>query len=151
MEFLDPAWVVSLRWLLELVAFAGVLGLAVYLPLRWSRIPKEVPIHFGITGRPDRWGHPGWLVVLVFGGVMGYGILSGVGDTLGLLVAAAPRNQLDALMAAWTKAVMVPFFVFLLHQSVLIGQQRAERLSVFVMPLLVAAIFAPIALRKLLA
>lgn len=46
-------------------------GVAVYLNAHWDRIPLRFPVHFDITGTPDRWAErtPGHVYgILIFGG-----------------------------------------------------------------------------------
>lgn len=55
----------------NLVALAALVGGALWA---WPRLPAEIPLHFGLDGRPDRWGEatavswflvPGIAVVLL--------------------------------------------------------------------------------------
>jgi uncharacterized membrane protein len=41
--------------ILAVLALDLLFGLAT-----WTRMPARVPVHFGLTGEPDRWG-PGWM------------------------------------------------------------------------------------------
>jgi uncharacterized membrane protein len=48
---------------------SGAIALAifaplVYLALNWSAMPDRVPMHFGISGKPDGWG-PRWTLFLL--------------------------------------------------------------------------------------
>jgi len=45
---------------------AGLLGLITYTVLsRYSSLPDRIPVHFGISGAPDRWGSKSELFILV--------------------------------------------------------------------------------------
>ena len=39
----------SLHWLLLAAMFAGG-------ALSWNAVPERIPVHYGLTGEPDRWG-----------------------------------------------------------------------------------------------
>ena len=60
-------WISLLRLPIEIVA-ACLAVLPTLLLLRaWNALPDEIPVHFGFTGRPDRWGGrwQAWIVPLV--------------------------------------------------------------------------------------
>jgi hypothetical protein len=56
-----------LRLPIEIVAACLAVLPALLLLRAWSSLPEEIPVHFGITGRPDRWGGrwQAWVVPLV--------------------------------------------------------------------------------------
>jgi uncharacterized membrane protein len=52
---------------LEIVLRVLVVGIAaciVQLALVWAALPARVPVHFGVTGRPDRYGSKSLLLIL---------------------------------------------------------------------------------------
>lgn len=49
-------WVTVLRLPIEIVAACLAILPALLLLRAWGSLPEEIPAHFGITGRPDRWG-----------------------------------------------------------------------------------------------
>jgi uncharacterized membrane protein len=42
-------------WTLQLLPFAILLAMAVYLQSRWSEIPERFPIHWGVNGQANGW------------------------------------------------------------------------------------------------
>jgi hypothetical protein len=61
------AWIAVLRLPIEIVAACLAVLPALLLLRAWSSLPEEMPVHFGISGRPDRWGGrwQAWVVPLV--------------------------------------------------------------------------------------
>lgn len=49
------------------IAVAAVIANFVLLATRYSGLPDQVPVHYGLFGRPDRWGHKSimWLLALL--------------------------------------------------------------------------------------
>jgi uncharacterized membrane protein len=42
-------------WIVWVLPFAILAAAGVYLNLHWEEIPDRFPVHFGMTGQPDRW------------------------------------------------------------------------------------------------
>jgi hypothetical protein len=61
------AWVAVLRLPIEIVAACVAVLPALLLLRAWSSLPDEIPVHFGFSGRPDRWGGrwQAWIVAIV--------------------------------------------------------------------------------------
>ena len=60
-------WVEILRLPIEVVAASLAIMPALLLLRAWSSLPEEIPVHFGLSGQPDRWGGrwQAWLIPLV--------------------------------------------------------------------------------------
>jgi hypothetical protein len=59
-----------LRVALEGAALAGLLFHLATAARAWASLPERVPVHFGASGQPDRWGSKGeflWLPLLSLG------------------------------------------------------------------------------------
>lgn len=41
---------------LEVIAAAGILWGCWIIVQYWDALPQRIPIHFGLSGRPDAWG-----------------------------------------------------------------------------------------------
>ncbi|HEY9701253.1 MAG TPA: DUF1648 domain-containing protein [Allocoleopsis sp.] len=46
-----------LELLLEIIAALGVFTGIIIIAKYWPALPDIIPVHFGITGRPDNWGN----------------------------------------------------------------------------------------------
>lgn len=69
-------WIAATRLPIEILA-AGLAVLPGLLLLRaWSSLPEEIPVHFGFSGRPDRWGGRWQASLLPFTNLAIYALLS---------------------------------------------------------------------------
>lgn len=58
------------RWL-GAIPLLWLLGLALWVAVRWSRLPPMIPVHWGLTGYPDYWVRRTPSAVLTVIGIMG--------------------------------------------------------------------------------
>jgi hypothetical protein len=65
MDFL--AWVTVLRLPIEIASAGLAIAPALLLLRAWSSLPSEIPVHFGFSGSPDRWGgrFQSWILPVV--------------------------------------------------------------------------------------
>jgi len=62
-----PKLKISLSWkekILVLISTLCVIAMWVYLYIAWSNLPSIIPIHFGISGAPDRFGNKSSVLLL---------------------------------------------------------------------------------------
>jgi len=62
-----PKLKISLSWkekMLILISTFCVIAMWVYLYIAWSNLPSIIPIHFGISGAPDRFGNKSSVLLL---------------------------------------------------------------------------------------
>jgi hypothetical protein len=85
------AWVAVLRLPIEIVAACVAVLPALLLLRAWSSLPDEIPVHFGFSGRPDRWGGrwQAWVIPLV--ALVIYGAFSTATGTWGWLLGRRPE------------------------------------------------------------
>lgn len=48
----------------NIIGYASLLAMVVYLVMKWSSLPAEVPAHFNGVGEVDRWGSKYELLIL---------------------------------------------------------------------------------------
>ena len=53
-----------MHWIVELICIAGVLVTFNVVARAWSLLPEKIPIHFGISDKPDNWGRKVWIVMM---------------------------------------------------------------------------------------
>ena len=150
---MDPlSSIVAWRWLLEIIA-----GVACLLPLliilrAWDTLPDEIPTHFGITGRPDRWGGrwQAWLLPVVSLAVYVFlSVISGMwGWLMGRATPSMPGEALALLL--WIKLMEGLVFSYIVSMTVRIARQEAERLNGWMMGALIVLTGAPPALLAIL-
>jgi len=139
------SWILALRWLLEVVALsAGILPLLIVLRA-WDTLPEQIPAHFGITGRPDRWGGrwQAWLLPGV--SLVVYVFLSVISGTWAWLMGhGSPSMQGEALaLLLWIKLMEGLVFSYIVSMTVRIARQEAERLNGWVIVALIVLTGAP--------
>lgn len=52
------------RIVLESLALVGLVGGIVIVTLNYNHLPETIPIHFGLSGKPDGFGSKVWLLVV---------------------------------------------------------------------------------------
>ncbi|MDR3719632.1 MAG: DUF1648 domain-containing protein [Bryobacteraceae bacterium] len=79
-------WVTVSRLPIEIAAACLAVLPALLLLRAWGSLPDEIPAHFGLNGRPDRWGGrwQAWIVPLV--AVVIYGAFSHASGAWGWLL-----------------------------------------------------------------
>jgi hypothetical protein len=137
------SWILSFRGPLEIIALvAGLLPLLIILRA-WDTLPDEIPTHFGITGRPDRWGGRWQAWLLPFLSLGFYGLFSFLGGTWDWVLgkqSALPRGlELLVLMKPLTCLLMA----YVSLTMVRVARKEAEGLNPWIMYGLVALMLAP--------
>lgn len=112
----------SPRWPVEAAALVG-LALAVGSVLRvWGELPERVPIHFGLSGRPDAWAGRGSVLALPVLSVVLYGALTLVQRLPGrwynypVTITEENRDRQERLardLIRWLKAALMGLFAHL--------------------------------------
>jgi hypothetical protein len=120
---------------------AADLGSLIVLVMLWvmvwrayPRLPSVIPIHFGLNGRPDRWGGKGtiWLLPIFGLGVYGFGAWFN-----SLTGPEAPPPAFAAAMA-WMRLYVLGLFYFLDARTIEIARGRATRLGRSFLPITLA-------------
>lgn len=130
-----------LEWLLELLAVAGILAAAWFAAANWARLPDRFPVHFDVTGRPDRFGAPGELLVLIGVQVLLYALLTVIiillphAPTIRLNVPTATEDDAPRLarVLRWNlrgiKAFLAWLFAYVTWRSILVARGAATGLG----------------------
>ena len=146
------SWIVAWRGLLEIIAgVAGILPLLIVLRA-WDTLPEQIPTHFGISGRPDRWGGrwQAWLLPVVSLAVYVFlSVMSGMWGWLMGRASLSMQGEAPALLL-WIKLMEGLVFSYIVLMTVRIARQEAERLNGWVMGALIVLTGAPPALLAIL-
>lgn len=54
----------KLEWLLDIIGYIALVSMVLFIAINWSKLPDEVPAHFGVTGEVDRWGSKMELLII---------------------------------------------------------------------------------------
>jgi hypothetical protein len=135
-----------LEIVLRVLVVAGIAVCALQLVLAWDALPARVPIHFGVTGRPDRYGSKSVLLILPAVAVALTLLLTLVArfpQSFNYPVRVTPENaprlyRQGRLLLAWLNVLVVWLFAAIEHQTVEIALGHAHAFSNGFVVLLVA-------------
>jgi uncharacterized membrane protein len=132
----------------ELAAVFMLLAACVMPASAWASLPPEIPVHFGISGSPDRWG--GKEMLLIFVVVPGFlytlmTILSRFPHTFNypvpITVANAARQyQLARELLAKLKLAILTMFAYIEWQVIEVGRGTSQGFSPWFLPVFLVLI-----------
>jgi hypothetical protein len=116
-------------------------------------LPAQIPTHFDLAGRPDRWGTPEmlWLVSLMTALIYSLMTLvarypSAFNFPMRITPATRPRMESIALnLISWLKVEVLGLFFWIQFQAIQYARKGRGELSPAFLPLVLAAIFGTIA------
>lgn len=144
----------SMRTIREAFAGLGLLCVCTSLPANWNYLPFRVPVHFGLTGRPDGFGSKSTLLVLPVTAVVLYLTLSVVARYpayFNFPVPVTDRNRqtlrdLAIEMLGWLKAEVMCIFAWLTLAIISTAEGHSSGLGPAFAPVSIGVIAATIAL-----
>ena len=140
------SWIVALRWPLEIAALVFALAPLLILLRAWDTLPERIPAHFGITGRPDRWGGrwQAWIVPVI--SIFMYAVFSTISGTWNWLVGQPATLPIDIQPLIVLKPGIGLLMSYTTWMTVRVARKEADSLNVFVLFGLIALIMAPVLL-----
>ena len=126
-----------MRRLFDALAAAGLLSMFGLVAMNWSSLPERVPIHFGLSGTPDRWSTPGSVLLLPSAGLFLFIVLSAVAmfpQSWNLPAKVNEENQARVFeaggeMLACLKAMLEWLFFWILYQTMEVARGSAANLG----------------------
>jgi uncharacterized protein DUF1648 len=142
---LPPSRLEIVLWVLVVL---GIAVCALQLVLVWDALPARVPIHFGVTGRPDRYGSKSMLLILPAVAVALTLLLTLVArfpQSFNYPVRVTPENaprlyRQGRLLLAWLNVLVVWLFAAIEQQTLEIALGHAHAFSNGFVVLLVAGV-----------
>jgi len=135
--------IVALRMPLEIIAaLAAVLPLLIILRA-WDTLPEEIPVHFGITGRPDRWGGRWQAWILPFMALGLYAVFSYITGTWDWILGRQPALPRGMEPFLFMKPMMGLMLGYATLGMVRVARKEAERLNPWITFTLLALVLAP--------
>ncbi len=125
----DPAVEEGLRYPLWVLAVLALGFSVLLLATTWRTIPRSVPAHFGITGRPDRWGGK-WVLFLLLAVQAG-------------MVASLFLGPGSRLLFAWCMALTSILMTYVIWGTIQVAKQRSDKLNPLILYGLVALLAIP--------
>jgi hypothetical protein len=102
----------------------------------YPTLPARFPAHFGITGRPDRWGSRRMVWFMPAVGTAIYVLNRVVLD----LAAGDPRQPGVVPAVAWLHFEILAMFLFIEARSIAVARGRASGLGVTFLPITLAVL-----------
>jgi hypothetical protein len=137
------SWIVVFRAPIEIIAaLAAIVPLLIVLRA-WDTLPEEIPVHFGITGRPDRWGGrwQAWILPVVALGV--YALFSFITGTWDWVLGRQPAFPRGMELMLFMKPMTGLMLGYVSLGMVRVARKEAERLNPWITYGLVALLIAP--------
>ncbi len=140
---IDPSILEALRWPLEALCLLALIGMGVLVVRSWATLPQQVPYHFDISGRPDRYGRRHSVFILPAVSLVMYISMSAGGETVGLLLGEAPSDLGSVFMVTWTKTFTLLLMCHCQWTIIRVAQDKARRMNVFILLGFVGFILVP--------
>lgn len=136
----------SVDYTLEILSVLGLLalwGLAAYY---YPDLPEQIPVHFGASGYPDRFGSKQTLWLLPGIGLAIYSILSWINlrpDRFNYMVDITEENaerqyRLATRLIRTLKVLLLFIFTFLVNQTIHVAQGPSGSMNFWIFLLLIA-------------
>jgi hypothetical protein len=140
---IEPYLLDALRWPLEALSLLCLIGVGLYAGTQWRSLPDRVPMHFGITGQPDRYGRRWTFFILPATSLVMYLTLSIPGETMGLLSGESASDPASVFIMVWIKTVSMFLMGFCVWTIVRVAKGQARKMNVFVILLSVVLMMLP--------
>lgn len=125
---------------LEIIAVVACLLPLLIILRAWDTLPDEIPTHFGITGRPDRWGGrwQAWILPVVALGL--YALFSFITGTWDWVLGRQPALPRGLELLLFMKPMTGLMLAYVSLGMVRVARKETERLNPWITYGLVALI-----------
>jgi hypothetical protein len=135
--------IVAFRAPIEIIAALAAIAPLLIILRAWDTLPEEIPVHFGITGRPDRWGGrwQAWILPVVALGV--YALFSFITGTWDWILGRQPAFPRGMELLLFMKPMTGLMLGYITLGMVRVARKEAERLNPWITLTLLALLIAP--------
>jgi hypothetical protein len=135
--------IVAFRAPIEIIAALAAIAPLLIILRAWDTLPEEIPVHFGITGRPDRWGGrwQAWILPVVALGV--YALFSFITGTWDWILGRQPAFPRGMELLLFMKPMTGLMLGYITLGMVRVARKEAERLNPWITFTLLALLLAP--------
>ena len=133
---------------LNIACIALLVGVTVYLIIRWSSIPDQVPGHFNASGEVTRWDNKGSLIIMpIIAGVLyiGMTILEQFPQVWNTGVRVTQENMFRVYRIMKSMISIIKFIIVAIFASIVIIQSFAVSLPAWLLPVFITLIFGTVA------
>ena len=133
--------------ILNIACIILLLGVVIYLLIRWSSIPDQVPGHFNVSGDVTRWDSKGTLIIMpVIAGVLyiGITILERFPQVWNTGVRITQENMFRVYRILKSMISIVKLLIITIFVSITIITSLAISLPSWLMPVFISLIFGTI-------
>ena len=132
---------------LNVACIIVLLGVVIFLLVRWSSIPDQVPGHFNASGEVTRWDSKGTLIIMPIITValyVGITILERFPQVWNTGVRITKENMFRVYRILKSLINIVKLLIVVTFASITIIQSLAVALPIWLMPVLISLIFGTI-------
>ncbi|MCT7954922.1 DUF1648 domain-containing protein [Laspinema palackyanum] len=141
-----------LEIVLEITALMGVVASLAIGFYYWHRLPPSIPLHFGITGKPDLWGPKltFWLIPSIgFISYLAMTITNFFPNTFNYPVPITPENlptqyKIARQVLLWMKAEVMGILLWIEWGMIQVALKQSTHLSIFYLLGFLALLFLTI-------
>lgn len=141
----------GIDWVLESVALLLVGGIFVYPLIEWPRVPDWIPVHFGASGAPDRWGSKSQLWLVPAGALVLYAAMTAATrfPRLVNLPFAVDRDspevqRLLLRLLGTVKVLTLAVLAYLVWSTVQVARGQSDGLSPLLLPVVLVGAVVPL-------
>jgi Protein of unknown function (DUF1648). len=139
----------NLENILGIIAALVLLTTWIYLIGSWGKIPRQIPTHFGFSGKPDSWGNRGAILTLPIITSLLYILLtitSKFPQYYNYIVDITEENakrqyQNARTLMAWMAVEITVVFSYLEWKSIQVAMNKSNGLAVYFLPIFLLFIF----------
>ena len=132
---------------LNIACIIMLLGVVIYLIVRWSSIPDRVPGHFNVSGEVTRWDAKGSLIIMpVIAGILyiGMTILEQFPQVWNTGVRVTQENMFRVYKILKSMISMIKLLIVATFVSIVIVQSLAVGLPAWLLPVFISLIFGTV-------
>ncbi len=139
--------------IIEGICALVIIGSAIFMMLKLNELPEKIPTHFGIFGRPDRWGGKGGLIALLIVNLGLYALLTILGRFPHVFNYLCEINEDNAkfqytnsrTLIALIKTEITTLFSYMLWVSIWVAEGKMEGVGVAFLPVFLMVLFGTVA------
>ena len=136
-------WIAFARGPLEIISLGLAIFPAIMVMQAWGSLPRHIPVHFGITGRPDRWVGRGQAWILPLLALAVYAVMSSATGTWAWVLDNRTEMPSGSEILLLARPVIAFLMIRVTTLLVRIARKEEESLNSWMLWGLMALLVAP--------